>query len=101
MLERAESLVLHVRKSKDVPDEIMLLSKYPEGESPEGCDATRSNGFADSPEGKTENTTDKTGDSASCVPPPNDELKHNVDLEGIEEPSDEVVELSKDTKSVF
>lgn len=101
MLERAESLVLHVRKSKDVPDEIMLLSKYPEGESLEGLGTTRTNGCADSQKRKTENKTDQTGNSKSCVLPPNDELKHNVDLEGIEEPSDEVVELSKDTKSVF
>ena len=101
VLERAESLVLHIRQSKDVPKEIVLLSRYPTDDSYQSnetvpastsCDSFESNGGS----GSNENDT-----GAPCVLQQNDTLGQAGNMEEIEESSDEVVELSEDTKSVF
>ena len=101
VLERAESLVLHIRQSKDVPKEIVLLTQYSTEESHADNGTVAADTTCNSPERKGENGSNESDSDVSCDIPQSDKLGQTVNLEEIKESSDEVVELSKDTKSVF
>ena len=78
-----------------------MLSQYPTEEAhADGAMAT-ANCPSDSAGKNGENDVDQNGTNTSCILSQNDGSGHSSNLDKIEEPLDEVVELSKDTKSVF
>ena len=101
MLERAESLVLQVQRSKDVPEEILLLSRYPSQELQGKIDEIATKIENGSPQINGKSKADQNGSDIARVLPSNVVEIRDVEIERIQQSSDEVVELCKDTKSVF